>query len=139
MARVYTVVMGTNNNLTAIKTALFTAEQIASDPDLALDVAAEWDAAFNGRVDVALRYIALGYTNNDDAADAAYVAGDLGDADLTGANLYGANLTGAILTGANLYGANLYGANLTGANLTGANWDTYTRWPEGFTPPEAQP
>lgn len=79
MAHVYTVLMGTNNNLHAIKTALFTAEQITSDPDLALDVAAEWDAAFNGRVDVALRYIALGYTNHDDAADAAYVAGDLGD------------------------------------------------------------
>jgi len=31
--------MGTNNNLHAIKTALFTTDQIASDPDLALDVA----------------------------------------------------------------------------------------------------
>ena len=37
MAHVYTVLMGTNNNLHAIKTALFTTDQIASDPDLALD------------------------------------------------------------------------------------------------------
>ena len=71
--------MGTNNNLNAIKTALFTADQIAEDPDLALDVADMWMAAFNGQVDVALRYIADGHTNADDAADAAYLAGDLGD------------------------------------------------------------
>ena len=75
----YTGLMGTNNNLHTIKTALFTAEQIAFDPDLALDVADMWVDAFNGRVDVALRYIADGFTNQDDAADAAYVAGDLGD------------------------------------------------------------
>ena len=81
---------------------------------------------------------------------------------LSGANLYGANLDGANLTGANLYGADLYGANLTGAylyganlsraylsranlygadlsraNLSAANWDEYTRWPAGFTPPNA--
>ena len=79
MPRVYTVLMGTNNNLHTIKTALFTAEQIATDPDLALDVADMWMDAFNGRVDVALRYIADGFTNQDDAADAAYLDGDLGD------------------------------------------------------------
>ena len=79
MAHVYTVLMGTNNNLHAIKTALFTTDQIASDPDLALDVADLWMDAFNGNVEVALRYIADGYTNHDDAADAAYIAGDLGD------------------------------------------------------------
>ena len=76
MAHVYTVLMGTNNNLHAIKTALFTTDQIASDPDLALDVADLWMDAFNGNVEVALRYIADGYTNHDDAADAAYIAGD---------------------------------------------------------------
>ena len=65
--------------------------------------------------------------------------GFLYGANLYGANLYGADLTGANLTGANLTRADLYGANLTGADLTRANWDTYTRWPEGFTPPKAQP
>ena len=74
----------------------------------------------------------------------AYLTGaNLSRANLRGANLRGAYLTGANLSRANLRGANLSGANLSGANLTdanlrGAKWDAYTRWPEGFTPPEAQ-
>ncbi len=74
----------------------------------------------------------------------AYLSGaNLYGANLRGAYLSGAYLSGADLSGANLRGANLSGADLTGANLTdanlrGAKWDAYTRWPEGFTPPEAQ-
>ena len=66
---------------------------------------------------------------------------NLSGADLRRANLSGANLYGAILRGANLYGAilegaNLYGAILEGAYLRVAIWNEYTRWPEGFNPPE---
>ena len=35
-------------------------------------------------------------------------------------------------------GAYLGGADLRGADLGSAAWNTFTRWPEGFTPPEAK-
>lgn len=79
---------------------------------------------------------------------------DLSSADLSGADLQGINLSRASLRGANLLGANLTcrsvahpvphadlrGADLTEANLSGANlqkivYDSSTRWPAGFTPP----
>ena len=56
--------------------------------------------------------------------------------DLTGADLRGAILRGAVLHLASLYGAILEGADLTGADLRGATYDTETRWPVGFKPPE---
>ena len=84
----------------------------------------------------------------------AYLRGaDLRGADLRGADLGGADLGGAYLRGAYLGGADLGGANLGdadlrdadlrdaclgGACLGGARWNEFTRWPAGFTPPEAQ-
>ena len=42
----------------------------------------------------------------------------------------------ANLTNADLRDADLRDADLTDANLRGAKWNKYTRWPEGFTPPQ---
>jgi len=67
------------------------------------------------------------------AAAGAYLSG----ADLSGADLSGADLSGADLDGANLARADLSGADLADANLDGAKWNTWTRWPDGFTPPGA--
>src|SRR6266498_450410 len=61
---------------------------------------------------------------------------DLTKALLDGADLQGADLQRADLTGANLSGADLQGAALDGAVLRGIATDQFTRWPEGFTPPE---
>jgi len=82
-----------------------------------------------------LRDADLGGANLGDA--------DLGDADLRGADLGGAYLRGAYLGGADLGGADLRDADLRdaclgGACLGGARWNEFTRWPAGFTPPEAQ-
>jgi len=73
---------------------------------------------------------------------------DLSGANLTGATLTGADLTGARLTNAKLSAADLTDAKLNGANLTGAvltgailddiEYNEFTRWPEGFTPPQPE-
>ena len=69
--------------------------------------------------------------------DAYLTRANLTRAYLTRAYLTGANLTDANLTRANLTDANLTDAYLTGANLTDARHNRWTRWPDGYTPPEA--
>jgi hypothetical protein len=69
--------------------------------------------------------------------DATLEGTTLRKADLTRADLRTANLTGADLDGAVLRGADLSHAQLAEARLTGAEADQATKWPIGFSPPQA--
>ncbi len=62
---------------------------------------------------------------------------DLTKATLQGADLRGADLQRTDLSAADLRGTDLRGATLEGAILRGIVSDGSTRWPEGFTPPQA--
>ena len=64
---------------------------------------------------------------------------DLSYAVLRDAVLVGADLRGAKLTCADLVGADLTGVRMTGADLQHVHYDMSTRWPSGFTPPNAGP
>ena len=70
---------------------------------------------------------------------ANFTDADLLEADLSGTDLRGAILRRVNLTGALLVGADLTGADLTGANLAAITYDSSTRWPDGFVPPESLP
>ena len=54
-----------------------------------------------------------------------------------GAKLFGANLRGADLSWADLTGADLTMADLSGADLSWVNYNSDTKWPYGFIPPNS--
>ena len=61
----------------------------------------------------------------------------LEEVDLTGADLRNATLTGTSFREAVLNGADLTGATLGGTKFEGVQTNEQTRWPEGFTLPDA--
>lgn len=69
---------------------------------------------------------------------AAMYRSRLAGADLTDADLSGADLGNSLLSRADLSGTDLRGADLAETVLTNVITDKFTKWPDGFTPPDSE-